>query len=231
MNHSAPSGFGATRASAVEDELRRQILSGELAAGTHLRQAELAARFDVSTTPVREALGALARMGLVRHDAQRGAVVFTPTAEDVRENYEMRIALEPLAAELAAKSLHAEQLRHLDEVIAGMRESDNQTDYQRLNREFHRTIYASAGRPRLLEIIESLRDAFEAYIQLEAAGKPDPQYLAMAHEQHEAIAVALKDRDPKRAGKLVKRHLKDNAAHYLQTSATLDRRVSLPDAI
>lgn len=223
--------FGSTRASAVEEELRRMILSGELVSGTHLRQAELAERFAVSTTPVREALGSLSRQGLVRHDAQRGAVVFMPTVKDVQENYEMRIELEPLATELAATSIGEEQLRHLDQVVVDMRGAGTASEYQRLNRAFHRTIYAAAGRPRLLEIIESLRDAFEAYIQLEAAGQPDAEYLATAHEQHEAIAAALKARDTKGARKLMKRHLADNAAHYERTSAQLVRAGSASDAV
>lgn len=230
MSLSPKPSLGSTRASAVEDELRREILSGELPAGTHLRQAEIAERLDVSTTPVREALGALARLGLVRHDPQRGAVVFTPTAEDVRENYELRIALEPLAAELAAKSVSEERLRHLDEVIEAMRESDSQTQYQRLNREFHRTIYSAAGRPRLFEIIESLRDAFEAYIQLEAAGDTDPAYMSAAHEQHEAIAVALKARNAKQASRLLRRHLEGNREHYLRTSMKFGRNAPVNDA-
>src|ERR1700759_28088 len=89
----SPMAGTSTRAAAVVAELRRLILSGELPAGTHLRQVELAERFGVSTTPVREALMVLGRLGLVRHDAQRGVVVFTPTVRDVLENYELRIAL------------------------------------------------------------------------------------------------------------------------------------------
>ncbi len=224
MSLSARPSLGSTRASAVEAELRREILSGELPPGTHLRQAEIAARFNVSTTPVREALGGLSRLGLVRHDPQRGAVVFTPTTEDVRENYELRLALEPLAGEIAAKSVTEDELRHLEEVIVGMRQSRGPTEYQQLNRDFHRTIYAAAKRPRLFEIIESLRDAFEAYIQLEAAGDPDPVYLAAAHEQHEAISVALSARSAKQSGKLLRRHLEDNREHYLRTSVALSRR-------
>ena len=86
----------------VAAELRRMIQAGELAAGAPLRQGELAARFGISTTPVREALMALAREGLIRHDAHRGAIVFPPTHEDIRENFEIRLALEPLASGLAA---------------------------------------------------------------------------------------------------------------------------------
>ena len=68
-----------------------------------LRQVELAQRFGVSTTPVREALAALQSEGLVRLHPQRGAVVFAPTVEGLREHYEIRAALEALAAERAAE--------------------------------------------------------------------------------------------------------------------------------
>src|SRR3954449_378144 len=104
-------GLGSTRAAAVAEELRRLILSGELKAGTRLRQVELAQRFNVSTTPVREAFTVLARQGLVRHDVQRGVVVFSPSEKDVRENYELGIALEPLATEIAARTMGAEEPR------------------------------------------------------------------------------------------------------------------------
>lgn len=217
-NGPSPS-FGTTRATAVADELRRLILSGEMPAGTRLRQVELAERFNVSTTPVREAFTALAREGLVRHDPQRGVVVFSPSPEDVRENYEIRIALEPLAAEIAARNISDDELRQLDDLLARMGKVKRQLDYQRLNREFHRTIYAAARRPRLLELIESLRDAFEAYIRFDAVMRPDPQYRDTAHHEHEAILAALKSRRAERAGARMKEHLANNASHYLSTFA------------
>jgi DNA-binding GntR family transcriptional regulator len=214
VGRSAPLvSISATRAAAVVSELRRLILSGELKAGERLRQVELAERFNVSTTPVREAFTALAREGLVRHDAQRGVVVFTPTTSDVRENYEIRTALEPLATELAAKSISAEELQQLQDVVEQMRHKSG-LDYQPLNREFHRIIYAAAGRPRLLALIESLRDAFEAYIAYDATVRPDPDYMTAAHAEHEAIAEALAARAPARARKLMLEHLSRNAEHY-----------------
>ena len=87
----------------VAERLRAQIVAGELAAGTKLRQVEIARRFGVSTTPVREALAALQREGLVRLHPQRGAVVFVPTVADLREHYEIRAALEALAAACTAE--------------------------------------------------------------------------------------------------------------------------------
>src|SRR5256885_13495695 len=109
-----------TRAEYVADELRRQIVSGELPPGARLRQIEIANRFSVSTTPVREGFPSLAREGLVRQDAHRGVVVFLPTLDDVRENYEIRLALEPLAAELAAKNISDDELAKLDELLEAM---------------------------------------------------------------------------------------------------------------
>lgn len=207
--------IGATRASAVAEELRRLILSGELPAGTRLRQVELAKRFNVSTTPVREAFTVLARQGLVRHDVQRGVVVFSPSEDDVRENYELRIALEPLAAELAAKSMTDAELAALDAIVERMHAAaDQHLEYVALNREFHRAIYAAARRPRLFELIESLRDAFDAHIRFDATASPDPEYFKRAHTEHQAIAAALHAGDAKRARKLTKTHLRLNAKHF-----------------
>src|SRR3954453_21514409 len=205
-------GFGATRAAAVAEELRRLILAGELKAGTRLRQVELAQRFNVSTTPVREAFTVLARQGLVRHDVQRGVVVFSPSEQDVRENYELRIALEPLATEIAAKAMTPEDLEALDRAIERMRAAaDQPLEYVTLNREFHRVIYTAARRPKLFELIESLRDAFDAHIRYDAAASPDPAYFERAHAEHQAIAEALHAQAAKRARKPMETHPSHNA--------------------
>src|ERR1700759_5316261 len=99
-----------TRAGVVTERLRDMIKSHELPAGTRLRQAEFAERFGVSTTPVREAFVALAREGLVTQDPHRGVVVFEPSLQELDEIYEIRIALEPLATEIAAKQLSEDDL-------------------------------------------------------------------------------------------------------------------------
>jgi len=105
----------------VAAELRRMIQAGELAAGARLRQGELAERFGSSTTPVREALVTLAREGLIHHDAHRGAIVFPPTLDDIRENFEIRLALEPLASGLAAPRLDDAELDGLERLAAALR--------------------------------------------------------------------------------------------------------------
>jgi DNA-binding GntR family transcriptional regulator len=98
-----------------------------------------------------------------------------------------------------------------------MRATDDGLAYLALNRDFHRVIYTASDRPRLLEVIESLRDAFEAYMQFDAAVRPDPQYFARAHAEHEAIAAAMRARAPEDARRLMQDHLQRNAEHFRES--------------
>jgi len=198
-----------TRAAWVADELRRRIISGDFPAGTRLRQVEIAEMFSVSTTPVREAFTSLAREGLVRQDAHRGVVVFLPTLEDVRENYEIRLALEPLAAELAAKNISDDELAKLDELLEAMLQPAEPARLAELNREFHQVIYSAARRQLLFEIIERLRDAAEAYVQL-LTFSPSPDYYNAVRREHAEIVAALRARAPKRTHKAMTAHLRHN---------------------
>jgi DNA-binding GntR family transcriptional regulator len=187
------------------------IQSGELQPGARLRQAEIAKDFGVSTTPVREAFTALALEGLVRQDAHRGAVVFEFDIDDLHENYEIRGALEPLATELAASNMGPKRLEELDRIIQQMRLSKRSAKYQRFNRQFHATIYEAAARPRLVGIIESLRDASEAYFaRLNQNQDPSDPYYELVHYEHEAIAAALRAGDAAQAGALMAEHLDHN---------------------
>jgi DNA-binding GntR family transcriptional regulator len=202
-----------TRTEAITEELRRLIQSGEIAPGTRLRQAEIATRFGVSTTPVREAFTALAREGVLRQDAHRGVVVFEPKIADIHENYEIRGVLEPLAAGFAAANLSDTQLDELEGLLGLMRGETDLRRYQDLNREFHARIYAGSGRARLAALIESLRDASEGHLRyLGAHTNPASEYQQRVHAEHEGIAAALRKRNARSASKLVAEHLRHNHA-------------------
>lgn len=195
-----------TRAGAVAAELRRQIRSGELAPGTRLRQVETAKEMGVSTTPVREAFTALAREGLVSQDAHRGAVVFLPSLADLNENYEIRLALEPLATRLASDQITDEELDELGWPVEEMQGSDAEQQMH-LNRALHERIYAAARRPRLAMLIANLRDSGAAYLNLV---RVDEVYTAHSHGEHAAIVAALRERDREKAAALMERHLKNH---------------------
>jgi DNA-binding GntR family transcriptional regulator len=200
-----------TIASSVAAALRAEIASGRLPAGARLRQNELARRFNVSTTPVREALGILERQGLARIDPQRGATVFVPNEEDLREHYEIRIALESLAAAKAAERFTDEDAQRAAELLEEMRDCGDSSSELRLNAEFHAHIYAVSGRPRLVEMIAALRTASNAYLQIYAdtVGLPSREIDA----EHREILAACEARDPIRAAAAVEQHLTHTVAH------------------
>src|SRR4051794_30816506 len=111
-----------TVAGQVAEHLKAEILAGTRAPGTRLPQVEIAKALGVSTTPVREALATLQREGLVRLHPQRGAVVFLPSVDDLEEHYEIRAALEELAAAKAAECFEPAWAPPLEELLAEMRD-------------------------------------------------------------------------------------------------------------
>ena len=106
-----------TAHSYVLERLRRAILDGDLPGGTRLRQVELASEFAVSITPVREALRDLAGEGLVVFDPHRGSTVRRLDLEEVREIYEMRIALEPIMVRRMIGKVDTDRLNEAERLI------------------------------------------------------------------------------------------------------------------
>jgi DNA-binding GntR family transcriptional regulator len=202
-----------TRAGIVADQLRQMIKSGELAPGTHLRQAEFAERFGVSTTPVREAFLTLAREGLLRQDAHRGVVVFDASVEELGEIYEIRAVVEPLATQIATKQLSDEDLDELERILAEMRRAEP-AHYIELNGAFHARIYRAAGRPRLVAIINGLRESSASYIGMNL-DRYDAAYRRQTQAEHGEILAALRARTPKRAARAMRDHLEHSARHVV----------------
>jgi DNA-binding GntR family transcriptional regulator len=205
------SSVPTTRSEAVASELRQKIKSGELAPGERLRQAEIASLFGVSTTPVREAFTALAHEGLVRQDAHRGVVVFAPSLVELRETFEIRQALEPLATTLAAEVLTDEDLAALQRIVDEMRTA-NPSRYYELNRLLHRKIYAAANRDRLIMLIEQMREVAASYLAV-TVRHYDPAYRERVQAEHEAILATLAERDGERAARLMHVHLRHGSEH------------------
>jgi len=200
-----------TIAGQVAERLKAEILAGDRAAGSRLRQVEIAQRYGVSTTPVREALAALQREGLVRAHPQRGAVVFLPTVEDLRHHYEIRAALESLAAAKAAERFEAAWAPPLERVLAAMREGPAAARYLELNQRFHTTLYEHSGRPQLVGMIAALRDASSAYLHIYRAQSDFP--VARLDAEHHAILAACVSRDPGRAAAATRAHLENTVEH------------------
>jgi DNA-binding GntR family transcriptional regulator len=206
----------STRTQAVAEVLRDEIARGVLEAGERLRQQDIADRLGVSTTPVREAFITLEREGTLVRDDYKGVVVFRPTLADLTENYELRIALEPLAAELAASQLEAGDLHDLETLMDAMRKTKSSLEYLPLNHRFHLRIYRAAQRPKLYGMIEDLRKAGGAYATLFAVQVPES---AETQSEHEAIFAALAAGDGPQARSAM-------AAHLQHTLDVVSQRLS-----
>ena len=194
-----------TTAKVVADRLREEIQHGTLPAGARLRQNDVAQRFGVSTTPVREAFAQLQAEGLVRVDPHRGAVVFHPTVDDVLEFYEIREALESLAVAHAIPNLRPDVARDLEGLIERMRKTEDARKWLRLNDQFHLRLYEAAGRPRLSNLIDTLRHASAPYIHMFVASRPPSQ---RANEEHREILDACVRGDAAGARRAIRNHLR-----------------------
>src|ERR1700754_3764369 len=201
-----------TIAGQVAARLRAEIVAGERAPGSKLRQVEIATRYGVSTTPVREALAMLQREGLVRLHAQRGAVVFLPSVADLREHYEIRGALEALAASRTAAVFEPGWARPLAGMLDEMREGPPAARYIDLNQRFHTTLYEHCGRARLVEMIAGLRDASSAYLHIYRAAADFP--VKRLDAEHHRILAACMARDADAAAAATREHLQNPVEHF-----------------
>lgn len=191
----------ASKADVVCALMRQMIIGGEVQAGEALRQRDIAAKFGVSQTPVREALKRLESEGLVTIDPHRGAVVSKSSVGVQRENADIRAALEALGAQFAAAIITKEQiaeLRALNSVMAGM--SDDDPRYAEANRAFHFKVYECAESPILLSIMRLLWQSILHGPM--TARKHGESYL-----QHERLIDALEARDGELAGEMMRLHI------------------------
>ncbi|TCP57043.1 GntR family transcriptional regulator [Tamaricihabitans halophyticus] len=137
--------------------IREMIITGELPEGKQLRQRDLAARFQVSQTPVREAMRRLESEGLLVGDAHRGFTVVEAELGPTEENFLIRAVLESLGASMAAPKINQEAIATLERLNEEMRQlAEDDPRYAELNREFHFVIYEHAHSPLLLSLMRLL---------------------------------------------------------------------------
>lgn len=149
-----------TMAAAAAEELRRRILSGQIAAGAQLRQSALAEEFGISRIPLREAFLQLEAEGLVRINAHRGATVVELTSEEIDELFDLRAVIEPMLLLRSAPRLTPEDLAALDTLLADyhaeLSTARHVERWGKLNTEFHCQLYRHADRPRSLALALNL---------------------------------------------------------------------------
>jgi DNA-binding GntR family transcriptional regulator len=194
------------------------ILTSEFPVGGRLRQEQLAERFNVSRTPIREALRMLQARGLVVLIPNRGAIVRMPTTKEIRDAYAIRAELEGLGAQIAATRARGEELEKLAEAERLFRNSvseymsassSNETpdlSWMQANDLFHEAILDAAGNERLHRIIHDLHLSFPRNLTWSALSE-EPTLIEDNVNQHRRILTAIERREPEAARRWMTDHV------------------------
>jgi GntR family transcriptional regulator, rspAB operon transcriptional repressor len=195
---------------AAYNALRQAIVSSGLMPGARLNVEELAGQLGVSLTPVRGAIQRLATEGLVEIRPRSGTFVANLSLQEIEETFQIRCALECLAAELAAGRLTPQELRRLKGMLKDLRkpmrvEADRET-HERLNTEFHLAILQASANGRLVEMYSALN----AHIKIARIHASEGGWSARQREEtaeHEAIVAGLEAGDARAAAAALRKHI------------------------
>lgn len=187
---------GVTGASRIFDMLRQDLLDGRFTAGDKLAISALRDHYDVSLSPLREALNRLAAYGLLEQENQRGFRVPRLSREELDDIMTMRKALECMALERAIVQGDAEWESQLLAAAHRLKRADEGglagLEWEKLHAEFHRTLVAACGSTWLLRFIAQLHDQFDRYRRMAPA---IPEIRKALDQQHgELMSLALERR-------------------------------------
>jgi DNA-binding GntR family transcriptional regulator len=205
----------------VHESLKAMIVTGQLPAGARVTEAELAARLNVSRTPVREALNRLEQDGLVIGRPRQGYAVSGFDLRMFREAFEIREVLDAFATELATARITPDEKRQLREMVrecerlAAIPERSYQDMFQELQvgMDIHRTIAAASGNEMLRQSLDSILDKCQHYVWMELLRLDEWQ---VARDEHAAIVDAICAGDAGQAVKLTRAHIRSSRNNTLR---------------
>ena len=184
------------------------IMSGELREGDKIKENELCDMMGISKTPLREALRVLSAEGLIHLIPNRGSYVTTPTFEEIKEMFDVMVALEGVCARTAVEKMSDQdfiKLENLHQKLEKNFERKDQKEYIRQNNLYHAFVQELAGNKTLNQIVNGLRQKILLYRfqSLNLPGRFDQSI-----EEHRSLLAAFRNRNPKKAESLMKSHLK-----------------------
>ena len=194
----------------VFQTLRDCILTQTFAPGERLNVKELAAKLGVSLTPIKDAVNRLATEGLVEINPRSGTYVTEISAEDVTETFEIRIALECLAAEKCLEKLRRDDLEQFREIIAVLNAPMiTERDFalhDRRNVEFHMRMVELSGNRKLIEMYRSL-NAHIKIARIHYSREGWESRMEQERKEHNEIFDALEKRDRDKLVQALRRHI------------------------
>jgi len=207
VGRAAPYPDKITRAEELRLQLADEIVRGVLPPGAALDESDIARRFSVSRTPVREALRQLVASGLVEARAHRGAVVAQPSIDRLTGMFEAMAELEALCAGLAAERMTPAGRHRLEAVHEELRVlsyAGNPDRFHEVNERFHNTIYAGSQNDYIAEITLATRARVQPFrrAQFRNLGR-----LAKSHAEHDRVVVAILRGDRMGAAAAMRAHI------------------------
>ena len=191
--------------------LREAILRGDLKPGERLMELQLAAKLGVSRTPIREAIRMLQQEGLAVTIPRRGAEVAAMTEKDMEDVLQVREALEILAVQLASEKITKEQIAELEERLKAFEQAVETAEVKQIAQsdiDFHDLIYTAAENPRLVVLLNNLREQIYRYrVEYLKDEKNYPRLI----EEHRQIMQGLKERNEQYVVEMTKKQM-DNQA-------------------
>ena len=210
------------RADLLHDKIEDLILTGDLPPGARLDEVSLATRFEVSRTPIREALMQLAASGLIDLRPRRGAVVAEVGPRQLVEMFEVMAELEAMCARLAARRANAEdeaRIKGLHESCARAAADLDEDAYYYENEVFHEAIDAAAHQTFLSEQTRALRKRLKPYrrLQLRARGR-----VRNSFDEHEAVVRAILGHNAEAAADAMRAHVVVQGERFSDLLASLE---------
>jgi DNA-binding GntR family transcriptional regulator len=207
VDRASPQSTKITRAEELRLQLADEIIRGTLAPGAALDETDIARRFSVSRTPVREALRQLAASGLVDARAHRGAVVARPTLDRLTGMFEAMAELEAICAGLAAERMPAADRARLEAIHEELRvlsHAGNPERFHAVNERFHNAVYAGSQNDYIAEMTLATRVRVQPFrrAQFRNLGR-----LAKSHAEHDRVVVAIMRGDKAGAAAAMRAHI------------------------
>ncbi len=191
----------------VFETIREAIIVGDLEPGERLMEVQMAEELGVSRTPVREAIRKLELEALVIMVPRKGAYVADISMRDLADVFEIRGALEGLAAGLAAERATEEEIEELERMLVKISDTIEKNDVREtieLDTQFHELLYSASRNERLRGILSQLREQIHRF-RLQSLGRPGRMRVAL--EEHRSIVEAVAERDPDIAQERASAHI------------------------
>jgi DNA-binding GntR family transcriptional regulator len=192
--------------------LEAMILNGQLAPGQPIKEAPLATRLGVSRNTVREAIRVLSQSGLVRHEMHRGAIPREPSVREVRELYDIRLIVEPVAVSKLKLPAGLDPLRSAIEDLKRAAATGDVNQVVAGDLGFHLALVTTLGNERLTQFFGEVTNQLRFYVATLSRAEPEQQKPTTIVEEHEAIVTALERKSRAEARRLTIEHIRENAA-------------------